>query len=107
MVFLPLGNYFFSTLCCILLNYFNNLLLQKPIGLISLLDEESNFPKATDLTFGDKLKQHLGTNPCFKGERSGAFSIHHYAGEVSFTYAQLFVGMLEKDDLFEVFKCQT
>lgn len=57
-------------------------ILQKPIGLISLLDEDSNFPKATDLTFANKLKQHLSGNPCFKGERGGAFGICHYAGEV-------------------------
>lgn len=47
------------------------------------MDEESNFPKASDLTFANKLKQHLNTNPCFKGESGGAFSIRHYAGEVS------------------------
>ncbi|EPS70501.1 hypothetical protein M569_04240, partial [Genlisea aurea] len=55
---------------------------KKPIGLISLLDEESNFPKATALTFATKLKQHLNSNSCFKGERGGAFSVRHYAGEV-------------------------
>ncbi|KAK4491995.1 hypothetical protein RD792_002782 [Penstemon davidsonii] len=54
----------------------------KPIGLISLLDEESNFPKATDITFATKLKQHLSANRCLKGERGGAFSVRHYAGEV-------------------------
>lgn len=58
-------------------------ILQKPIGLISLLNEESTFPKATDTTFANKLKQHLNANPYFKGERSGAFSIRHYAGKVS------------------------
>ncbi|KAL3850779.1 hypothetical protein ACJIZ3_012661 [Penstemon smallii] len=55
---------------------------KKPIGLISLLDEESNFPKATDITFATKLKQHLSANRCLKGERGGAFSVRHYAGEV-------------------------
>ncbi|KAL0443487.1 UNVERIFIED_CONTAM: Myosin-2 [Sesamum latifolium] len=55
---------------------------EKPLGLISLLDEESKFPKATHLTFAMKLKQHLKSNRCFKGERGGAFSIRHYAGEV-------------------------
>ncbi|KAK6157434.1 hypothetical protein DH2020_011682 [Rehmannia glutinosa] len=55
---------------------------KKPLGLISLLDEESHFPKATDLTFATKLKQHLNANQCFKGERGGAFSVRHYAGEV-------------------------
>ncbi|XP_071907469.1 myosin-2-like isoform X3 [Coffea arabica] len=70
-----------------------NLFEKKPIGLISLLDEESNFPKATDLTLADKLKQHLDTNPCFKGERGGAFIIHHYAGEVLYDTN----GFLEKN----------
>lgn len=56
--------------------------MQKPLGLLSMLDEESNFPKATDMTFANKLKQHLSSNPCFKGEKSGAFSVRHYAGEV-------------------------
>ncbi|KAL6975368.1 hypothetical protein U1Q18_024163 [Sarracenia purpurea var. burkii] len=66
---------------------------KKPIGLISLLDEESNFPKATDLTFANKLKQHLIGNPHFKGERGGAFSIRHYAGEVMYDTS----GFLEKN----------
>ncbi|OVA20205.1 IQ motif [Macleaya cordata] len=70
-----------------------NLFEKKPLGLISLLDEESNFPKATDLTFANKLKQHLNTNPCFKGERGGAFSVCHYAGEVLYQTN----GFLEKN----------
>nr|GME02039.1 myosin-2-like isoform X2 [Ipomoea batatas] len=67
--------------------------MQKPIGLIALLDEESNFPKATDLTFTNKLKEHLKTNQCLKGERGGAFSIRHYAGEVLYSAS----GFLEKN----------
>ncbi|KAG7545982.1 Myosin head motor domain [Arabidopsis suecica] len=59
-----------------------NLIEKKPIGLVSLLDEESNFPKATDTTFANKLKQHLNANSCFKGERGRGFRIKHYAGEV-------------------------
>ena len=42
-----------------------NLFEKKPLGLLSLLDEESTFPNATDLTFATKLKQHLDSNPCF------------------------------------------
>ncbi|KAL2327728.1 hypothetical protein Fmac_021155 [Flemingia macrophylla] len=55
---------------------------KKPLGLLSLLDEESNLPKASDLTFANKLKHHLNTNPCFRGERGRAFRVCHYAGEV-------------------------
>lgn len=66
---------------------------KKPLGLLSLLDEESNFPRATDLTFANKLKQHLNANPCFQGERGRAFRIHHYAGEVLYDTN----GFLEKN----------
>nr|KYP44195.1 Myosin-2 heavy chain [Cajanus cajan] len=55
---------------------------KKPFGLLSLLDEESNLPKASDLTFANKLKHHLNANPCFRGERGRAFRVCHYAGEV-------------------------
>ncbi|KAG5597705.1 hypothetical protein H5410_038937, partial [Solanum commersonii] len=60
-----------------------NLFEKKPIGLISLLNEESNSLKATDLTFACKLKQHIKSNPCFKSERE-EFCIRHYAGEVTY-----------------------
>ncbi|KAL1563673.1 myosin-2-like isoform X1 [Salvia divinorum] len=53
-----------------------------PIGFISILDELSNLPKATDLTFAAKLKHHFSTNRGFKGEIGGTFSIRHHAGEV-------------------------
>lgn len=56
--------------------------MQKPLGLQSLLDEESTFPNGTDLSFANKLKQHLSANPCFQGEREKAFTVRHYAGEV-------------------------
>ncbi|XP_019251724.1 PREDICTED: myosin-2-like isoform X3 [Nicotiana attenuata] len=65
---------------------------KKSIGLISLLDEESNFHKATDLTFTNKLKQHLKANPCYKGDRE-EFGIRHYAGEVIYDTS----GFLEKN----------
>ncbi|XP_048607559.1 myosin-2 isoform X1 [Brassica napus] len=70
-----------------------DLIEKKPIGLLSVLDEESNFPKATDLTFANKLKQHLKTNSCFKGERGRAFRVNHYAGEVLYDTN----GFLEKN----------
>ncbi|KAL6196452.1 hypothetical protein ACLB2K_032067 [Fragaria x ananassa] len=54
---------------------------KKPLGLLLLLEEESSFPEATDLTLADKFKQQLKENSCFKAERRGFFSIHHHAGE--------------------------
>ncbi|KAF5450122.1 hypothetical protein F2P56_030498 [Juglans regia] len=66
---------------------------KKPLGLLSLLDEESTFPNGTDLTFANKLKQHLNSNSCFRGERGKAFSVCHYAGEVMYDTT----GFLEKN----------
>ncbi|XP_061352348.1 myosin-1-like isoform X2 [Gastrolobium bilobum] len=70
-----------------------NLFEKRPLGLLSLLDEESTFPNGTDLTFANKLKQHLNSNLCFKGERDQAFTVCHYAGEVSYDTT----GFLEKN----------
>jgi myosin heavy subunit len=33
-----------------------DMFLSKPLGLLAILDEESNFPKATDLTLVGKLR---------------------------------------------------
>ena len=42
------------------------LLIEKPLGIISMLDEECIVPKATDLTLAQKLnEQHLGKHPNF------------------------------------------
>ncbi|KAF3787718.1 Myosin-1 [Nymphaea thermarum] len=72
---------------------------KRPLGLLSLLDEESMFPNGTDLTFADKLRKHLGSNHCFRGERDKAFSICHYAGEVLYDTC----GFLEKNrDLLHI-----
>lgn len=66
---------------------------KRPLGLLSLLDEESTFPNGSDLTFANKLKQHLSSNSCFRGERDKAFTVSHYAGEVTYNTT----GFLEKN----------
>lgn len=70
-----------------------NLFEKRPLGLLSLLDEESTFPNGTDLTFANKLKQHLNSNSCFRGQRGKAFSVCHFAGEVTYDTN----GFLEKN----------
>ena len=60
------------------------------MGIFSILEEESMFPKATDQTFAEKLKNnHLGKSPNFvkpkpskPGIAEAHFSIVHYAGTV-------------------------
>uniref|UniRef100_A0AC35UID6 Myosin motor domain-containing protein n=1 Tax=Rhabditophanes sp. KR3021 TaxID=114890 RepID=A0AC35UID6_9BILA len=67
-------------------------LIERPMGIISMLDEECIVPKATDATLGQKLvEQHLGKHPNFekpkppKGKQAEAhFAMKHYAGTVRY-----------------------
>jgi myosin heavy subunit len=58
---------------------------QRPMGLLALLDEESKFPKATDVTLAIKLHKNFSTSDYYtKPKDNGpAFIISHYAGPVS------------------------
>ncbi|CAF4353109.1 unnamed protein product, partial [Rotaria sp. Silwood2] len=67
-------------------------LIEKPMGILSILEEECIVPKATDKTFVEKLyNNHLGKHAMFgkpkpsKGKAEAHFDIHHYAGTVSYT----------------------
>ncbi|XP_066520241.1 myosin heavy chain, fast skeletal muscle [Hoplias malabaricus] len=75
-------------------------LIEKPMGIFSILEEECMFPKATDTTFKNKLyDQHLGKSACFqkpkptKGKAEAHFSLVHYAGTVDYNI----VGWLDKN----------
>ncbi|XP_072681407.1 myosin-IIIa isoform X2 [Canis lupus baileyi] len=60
-----------------------DLFLQKPMGLLSLLDEESRFPKATDQTLIEKFEGNLKSQYFWRPKRMElSFGIHHYAGKV-------------------------
>merc|ERR1711868_326396 len=68
-------------------------LIEKPLGIMSILEEECMFPKATDMTFRDKLmQQHLGKNDKIgkpkKSKVAGVpdphFELYHYAGTVGY-----------------------
>ncbi|XP_014837648.1 PREDICTED: myosin heavy chain, fast skeletal muscle-like [Poecilia mexicana] len=75
-------------------------LIEKPLGIFSMLEEECIVPKATDMTFKSKLyDQHLGKSAPFqkpkpvKGKPEAHFSLVHYAGTVDYNV----VGWLEKN----------
>ncbi|TYH92298.1 hypothetical protein ES332_A13G172700v1 [Gossypium tomentosum] len=55
---------------------------KKPIGLLSLLDEDLHSPDANDATLANKLKQNLNGMACFKGDKGRVFGVQHFAGEV-------------------------
>lgn len=66
-------------------------LIDKPMGIMALLDEECLFPRATDKTFVDKLVSAHSIHPKFKKSdfRGVAdFSIIHYAGKVDYSADQ-------------------
>eukprot|EP00118_Oscarella_pearsei_P013166 m.102239 g.102239 ORF g.102239 m.102239 type:complete len:1092 (+) comp37156_c0_seq8:188-3463(+) len=61
--------------------------MNKPIGFLSLLDEDSHFPRATDLTFLEKVDNHFKKKTFFsrsKDTRSTTFCLSHYAGKVDY-----------------------
>lgn len=73
-----------------------------PIGILAALDEECIMPKATDLTFTDKLVANWGTAPKAPDARGAAhgsskflasrqpkrFVVRHYAANVEYTTEQ-------------------
>jgi myosin heavy chain 6/7 len=87
-------------------------MFEKPMGLLAILEEESLFPKATDLTFAAKLHENLlgkcenfqKANP--KPDPNAHFAVVHYAATVSYNLT----GWLEKnkdplnDTIVEIFK---
>ena len=62
-----------------------DLFLAKNIGILSLIDEESRFPRATNRTMAEKLhKAHGGCEMYQAPPDSGTkFVVSHYAGQVS------------------------
>ncbi|KAM7371456.1 hypothetical protein PAMP_008695 [Pampus punctatissimus] len=75
-------------------------LIEKPMGIFSILEEECMFPKASDTSFKNKLyDQHLGKTNAFqkpkvvKGKPEAHFTLVHYAGTVDYNIT----GWLEKN----------
>nr|XP_020023064.1 myosin-4 [Castor canadensis] len=75
-------------------------LIEKPMGIFSILEEECMFPKATDTSFKNKLyEQHIGKSANFqkpkvvKGKAEAHFSLIHYAGTVDYNI----IGWLDKN----------
>uniref|UniRef100_A0A4W6DX18 non-specific serine/threonine protein kinase n=1 Tax=Lates calcarifer TaxID=8187 RepID=A0A4W6DX18_LATCA len=65
-----------------------DLFLQKPMGMLSLLDEESRFPQGTDQTLVEKFEDNLKTKSFWRPKRVDlGFGIHHYAGKVMYNAA--------------------
>ncbi|KAK1172136.1 unconventional myosin-X-like [Acipenser oxyrinchus oxyrinchus] len=70
-------------------------LIEKKLGLLALINEESHFPKATDSTLLAKLHCQHSQNPFYVKPRVAVhnFGVKHYAGEVLYDVR----GILEKN----------
>ncbi|XP_077580422.1 unconventional myosin-VIIb-like isoform X2 [Stigmatopora nigra] len=88
------------------------LLAGKPCNLLALIDEESHFPKGSDLTMLSKMnQQHHGDKAYIapKSEHDTDFGIHHFAGIVLYESK----GFLEKNrdavstDIFKMLDMST
>ncbi|KAG5833155.1 hypothetical protein ANANG_G00272860 [Anguilla anguilla] len=83
-------------------------LIEKKLGMLALINEESRFPKGTDYTLLEKLHSRHATNPYYVKPRVAdhQFGIKHYAGEVLYDVR----GILEKnrdtfrDDILNMLK---
>ena len=83
------------------------LFLDRPIGLLSLVDEESHFPQGTDRTLAEKFQHHFrknsllqcsiqpfaNANSTYSLEQNLRFSIRHFAGLVYYDVT----GFLDKN----------
>ncbi|CAH1797083.1 unnamed protein product [Owenia fusiformis] len=73
-----------------------DLFLGRPIGLLALLDEESQFPQGSGHSLVQKFNKNLAGNRYFltaKNSHSNNFTISHYAGKVVYDSS----GWLEKN----------
>ena len=72
------------TFLCMTLFTILLILFQKPVGVFHLLDDESNFPKASDLSFLEKCHYNHALNELYSRPRMSSmeFGIKHYAGQV-------------------------
>nr|XP_057902115.1 myosin, heavy chain 7B, cardiac muscle, beta a [Doryrhamphus excisus] len=76
-------------------------LIEKPLGIMSILEEECMFPKATDSSFKAKMyDNHIGKSPNFQKPRpdkkrkyESHFELVHYAGVVPYNI----IGWLDKN----------
>ncbi|XP_060890208.1 myosin-7B-like [Labrus mixtus] len=76
-------------------------LIERPMGILSILEEECMFPKSTDTSFKTKLyDNHLGKSPNFQRPRPDKkrkyethFEVVHYAGVVPYNIT----GWLDKN----------
>ncbi|MBN3318937.1 MYO10 protein, partial [Atractosteus spatula] len=83
-------------------------LIEKKLGMLALINEESRFPKGTDYTLLEKLHSRHAINPYYVKPRVAdhQFGIKHYAGEVLYDVQ----GILEKnrdtfrDDILNMLK---
>eukprot|EP01133_Synstelium_polycarpum_P014767 gene14767-17449_t len=63
-----------------------DLIEKRPLGILSLLDEECRFPQASDLTYLEKLHANHEKHKYYEKPKLSktTFTVRHYAGDVSY-----------------------
>lgn len=63
-----------------------DMISKKPLGIFSLLDEETTMPKCTDKTFVEKIRSKYEGTPYFDKDKKSdsTFIVVHYAGKVTY-----------------------
>ncbi|KAJ3226145.1 cytochrome c oxidase subunit 1 [Clydaea vesicula] len=76
-----------------------DLIENKPAGIISVLDEETKFPKGSDESWLSKLDQNFSKHAYYVKPKisKGVFGIKHYAGEISWV-SNIFVSNLVPEE---------
>lgn len=77
---------FFCAKTEVMFSIFTLFYQQRPLGILSILDEECKFPKATDLTLLEKLHTNHEKHANYEKPRltKTNFIMKHYAGDVSY-----------------------
>eukprot|EP01087_Luapelamoeba_hula_P019988 TRINITY_DN671_c2_g1_i4.p1 TRINITY_DN671_c2_g1~~TRINITY_DN671_c2_g1_i4.p1 ORF type:complete len:2510 (-),score=661.45 TRINITY_DN671_c2_g1_i4:15-7070(-) len=78
-----------------------DLLENKKLSILALLEEECRFPKGTDLSFAEKVRKEHKRDPFFAEPRfsRSAFSVKHFAGLVDY---EATTGFLDKNRDYSV-----
>lgn len=69
----------------------------KQMNLLALIDEESRFPKGTDITLLSKLTNNHGRKGCFinpKSSHEHRFGVKHFAGHVFYSVQGTSIGAI-------------
>lgn len=84
-------------------------LIDSKVSILAILDEEVSVPKATDLTFVNKVTKAFGGHPRYakpKGANDLFFGVVHFAGQVTYSVKSFLEKNVDKppEDALDLFQ---